>query len=112
MRLADYWRTTPSRIAVICALLFAISSSALLAVIFGITTGGRRLRRIEALGGAARQIINGDLSRRVPVSDSSDEIDNLAHGINQMLEQIEALTDDLKQVTNDIAHDLRTPISR
>ena len=39
MRLADYWRTTPSRIAVICALLFAISSSALLAVIFSSTTG-------------------------------------------------------------------------
>ncbi len=58
------------------------------------------------------RIIHGDLSQRVPVSGSGDEFDQLAANLNAMLDQIERLMLGMRQVTDNIAHDLRTPLSR
>jgi signal transduction histidine kinase len=74
--------------------------------------GRRSFRRVETIGAAMRQIAEGDLARRVPVAGTGDEIDRLARDINRVLQEIERLVDQLKQVTNDIAHDLRTPLGR
>lgn len=69
----------------------------------------RRLARIET---AARGIVGGDLTRRVAVSARGDEFDALGETLNTMLDRIEQLMENLRQVSSDIAHDLRTPLSR
>jgi signal transduction histidine kinase len=75
--------------------------------------GARRLeRRLASVGGAARAIMDGELARRLPVSGHSDEFDRLVETVNALLARIEALVAAQRQVTDDIAHDLRTPLSR
>lgn len=69
-------------------------------------------RRIEAINATAQAIIEGDLDGRVPVSARSDEFDRLARNINNMLHRLQTLMAGLRQVSDDIAHDLRTPLSR
>jgi len=70
------------------------------------------LRRVETVNRTSERIIHGDLSQRVPVSGSGDEFDQLAGNLNAMLDQIEHLMNGVRQVTDNIAHDLRTPLSR
>jgi signal transduction histidine kinase len=70
------------------------------------------LRRIEAINRVSDEIRRGDLSHRVPHAGTGDEFDRLAANINAMLDAIEHLTEGLRQVSTDIAHDLRTPLSR
>jgi signal transduction histidine kinase len=60
----------------------------------------------------SRSIIGEDLRQRLPVTQAGDELDHLAVSINAMLDRIAALMNDLRQVTTDIAHDLRTPLTR
>jgi len=69
-------------------------------------------RRLAAISGTAEAIIDGDLARRVPVKGADDDLDRLALTINRMLDRIAALMESLKQVSNDIAHDMRTPLTR
>ncbi len=69
-------------------------------------------RRLAAMSGAAEAIIDGDLGRRIPVSGSDDDLDRLAMTFNRMLDRIAALMESLRQVSTDIAHDLRTPLTR
>jgi signal transduction histidine kinase len=83
-----------------------------LAVAGGIATSLVTLRRIEAINRATLKIRHGHLGERVPVSDVDDEFNRLAQNINAMLDGIEELTEGMRQVTNDIAHDLRTPLAR
>jgi signal transduction histidine kinase len=72
----------------------------------------RVLRRIDAMTGTAQRIMAGDLSGRLPVGRSGDELDRLAGNLNAMLERIEALMMGLKEVSDNIAHDLKTPLTR
>lgn len=83
-----------------------------LALIGGVLVSTITLRRVEAINRATRQIRGGDLSKRVPVVGTNDEFDRLAISINEMLDGIEDLTVGLRQVSQDIAHDLRTPLTR
>ncbi len=69
-------------------------------------------RRLAAMSGAAEAIIDGDLARRIPVRGSDDDLDRLSVTFNRMLDRISALMESLRQVSNDIAHDLRTPLTR
>jgi signal transduction histidine kinase len=69
-------------------------------------------RRLAAISSTAEAIIDGDLARRVPVRGSDDDLDRLALTINRMLDRISALMESLKQVSSDVAHDLRTPLTR
>src|SRR5689334_25088293 len=62
--------------------------------------------------GTAQRIMAGDLSERLPVGRSDDELDRLAGNLNLMLERIEALMRGLKEVSDNIAHDLKTPLTR
>ncbi len=97
-------------------ILDTLSWAALLTLALGVVGGvlmtGHMLRRIEAVNRTSAGIIHGDLSRRVPVSGSGDEFDQLAANLNAMLDQIERLMLAMRQVTDNIAHDLRTPLSR
>lgn len=69
-------------------------------------------RRLDAIGGTARAIVSGTLDRRVPVSPRGDEFDEVALALNAMLDRIDGLMTNLRQVSNDVAHDLRTPLLR
>jgi signal transduction histidine kinase len=101
--------------------LFAIVAKAaqwsvLVVVVLGIGGGifvaRRVLHRIDAMTGTTRRIMAGDLSGRLPVGRSGDELDRLAENLNAMLERIEALMTGLKEVSDNIAHDLKTPLTR
>jgi len=90
--------------------------SILVVVILGIGGGifvaRRVLQRIDAMTGTAQRIMAGDLSGRLPVGRSGAELDRLASNLNAMLERIEALMVGLKEVSDNIAHDLKTPLTR
>ena len=68
-----------------------------------------RLRRVSE---AAEQVMRGDLARRLPLAGSADEFDRLAGTVNTLLDRQEALIEGMRQVTVDVAHDLRGPLSR
>jgi len=70
------------------------------------------LGRIEAISQTARDIMRGDISRRLPPNTTGDEFDHLAGSLNAMLDRNEALIASVRQVTDDIAHDMRRPLAR
>lgn len=72
----------------------------------------RPLRRIRQIQASADAIVAGDLTRRLPLSNRRDELDMLAAIVNAMLERIERLMHEVKGVCDNIAHDLRTPLTR
>src|ERR1700744_1814937 len=94
----------------------AAQFSVLIVVVLGLGGGvfvaRRVLRRIDAMTGTTQRIMAGDLSGRLPVGRSGDELDRLAGNLNAMLERIEALMIGLKEVSDNIAHDLKTPLTR
>ena len=94
------------------AFIWAGALTLLLAVGGGVLLGRNFVRRIDTIGRTSRAIMEGDLSARIPVRGSNDEIDQLVIGLNAMLDRIQQLLDGLRQVTSDIAHDLRTPLGR
>jgi len=69
-------------------------------------------RRIEAIDAAARRVIDGDLSERVPVRGTGDDFDRLSMTLNLMLTRIEALIEAVRRVSDSVAHELRTPLMR
>src|SRR5262245_29578281 len=83
-----------------------------LAFVGGTLLSSGLLRGMQTTSRAARDIMGGDFSRRIPVRGSGDELDHLASSLNAMLERNEAAMESVRQVSNDIAHDLRTPLSR
>jgi signal transduction histidine kinase len=97
---------------VIASFLWGGIAAMLLALLAGAIMSVGLLRKIETVSQTSRDIVGGDLRRRVPVSNSGDEFDHLAISLNAMLDRIQALMEGLRQVTTDIAHDLRTPLTR
>jgi signal transduction histidine kinase len=83
-----------------------------LGVLGGLFVSRRVLRRVDAMTGTAKTIMAGDLTGRLPVIGSGDEFDRLAFNLNDMLARIESLMRGLKEVTDNIAHDLKTPLTR
>ena len=78
----------------------------------GLFVTRRVLRRVDAMTETTRTIMAGDLGGRLPVAGTGDELDRLADNLNVMLERIEALMHGLKEVSDNIAHDLKTPLTR
>jgi signal transduction histidine kinase len=78
----------------------------------GLFVTRRVLRRVDAMTETTRSIMAGDLGERLPVAGTGDELDRLAENLNAMLERIEALMHGLKEVSDNIAHDLKTPLTR
>jgi signal transduction histidine kinase len=94
------------------ALAISLVFFAALAAIGALFVARRVLRRIDAMNTSAHGIMAGDLTRRLPVSGSGDELDRLAEGLNEMLARISELMQGLREVSDNIAHDLRTPLTR
>lgn len=74
--------------------------------------GRKALHRIDDISQASRRIMGGDLAGRLPVTGAGDEFDRLSENLNAMLARIGALNEGLKQVSDNIAHDLKTPLTR
>jgi signal transduction histidine kinase len=89
-----------------------LAGSLALALLGGLVMSFASLRRIEAMHRAAAAIMQGDLSQRLPVAGSGDDFDKLAGMVNAMLGEIERLIGDIKAAGDNIAHDLRTPLTR
>jgi methyl-accepting chemotaxis protein len=107
----DATRLTDMQHAIVRAFAWASGLTLLLAFAGGVVLGNSFLRRIDTITRTSRSIMEGDLSARIPVRGTHDEIDQLIANLNAMLGRIQQLMDGLRQVSSDIAHDLRTPSS-
>jgi len=94
------------------SLMWALGLSLVLGIGGAVLVSRNFLRRIDAITGASRMIMAGDLSERMPVSGTGDELDRLAASLNEMLSQIERLMSGMKEISTNIAHDLRSPLTR
>jgi len=87
-----------------------------LVIVLGLAGGffvtRRVLKRVDAMTDTARTIMAGDFAGRLPMAGTGDELDRLAENLNAMLARIEALMHGLKEVSDNIAHDLKTPLTR
>jgi signal transduction histidine kinase len=97
---------------VVRSFAWGLAASIALALAGGWVMGSRLMHRIETVSNTSRNIVGEDLQQRIPVTHPGDELDHLAASINAMLDRIQTLMEDLRQVTTDIAHDLRTPLTR
>ena len=93
-------------------LFWALGLTLVLGIGGGLLMSRNFLRRVDAMTGTARSIMAGELSRRVALSGSGDELDRLAVSLNDMLDQIERLMGGMREVSSNVAHDLRTPLTR
>jgi signal transduction histidine kinase len=93
-------------------LLWALSLSLVPGLLGGFLLSRGPLRRVRAIETAIQPVMRGDLGARLPLSGRRDEVDMLATIVNRMLEQIERLLGEVKGVSDSIAHDLRTPLTR
>jgi signal transduction histidine kinase len=94
------------------AVVLAIALTFMLAGVASISVTRRTVGRIESVNAASRAIMQSGLGERIPLRGTQDEWDQLAANLNLMLDRIEALMDEVKQVTDNVAHDLRTPLAR
>jgi signal transduction histidine kinase len=94
----------------------ALVSSLIYLALFGLAGGlfmaFRVLRRVDAMNASAQRIMAGDLAQRLPVAGSGDELDRLASNINAMIARIGELMAGMREVSDNIAHDLKTPLTR
>lgn len=94
------------------ALLWGAGLMIVLGILGGLLISHNFLRRLELINRTSRQIIGGDLSRRVPVTRAGDEFDDLSINLNRMLDRIERLLHGMREVSDNVAHDLRSPLNR
>lgn len=94
------------------ALVLALGMMALGGILIWFFVGRSALKRIDGVSEASNRIMGGDLAGRLPVTGAGDEFDRLAQNLNTMLARIATLNEGLKQVSDNIAHDLKTPLTR
>lgn len=101
-----------SRKAIAGTLTWGLAFAAIMALLGGLAITRRLLWRIEMINQTSNEIIEGDLSRRIPTDNSGDDFDQLSTNLNKMLDRIEELMEGVRRVSDNIAHDLRTPLAR
>ncbi|MDX8436040.1 HAMP domain-containing sensor histidine kinase [Mesorhizobium abyssinicae] len=94
------------------ALMLALGMMGLGGLLIWFFVGRAALKRIDSVSEASRRIMGGDLTGRLPVTGAGDEFDRLSENLNAMLARIAKLNEGLKQVSDNIAHDLKTPLTR
>ena len=93
-------------------LAWGLAITAMLALFGAVMMSRSTARRLEAINATSRRIMRGDLSQRIPTRGTHDEFDQLGVSLNSMLDQIQRLMDGVRHVSDNIAHDLKTPLTR
>ncbi len=88
------------------------AATILLGIIVGLLFSRALLTRVDGVNRTARAIRDGDLSKRIALTGAGDELESLAINLNAMLDQIERLMGGMREVSDNIAHDLRSPLNR
>lgn len=101
-----------ARNRVIWTLGWGLGIMVLLGVVGSILMSRGMLRRIDQITATSEKIVSGDLGRRVPTRGTGDDFDRLSDQLNRMLDQIESLLESVRRISDNIAHDLRTPLTR
>jgi signal transduction histidine kinase len=104
--LDGFVRKVDTALALGIALIFVLAGAA------SVTVTRRTVGRIEAINATSREIMQRGLGRRIPLRGTRDEWDDLAANLNSMLDRIEGLMAEVRQFTDNVAHDLRTPLTR
>jgi signal transduction histidine kinase len=94
------------------ALMIGVSLTMVVGIGAATFVSVRILRRLESINRTSRRVIDGDLDQRVPVLGRHDDLDQLGANLNEMLDEIQSLMTGIQQVTDNVAHDLRTPLTR
>ncbi len=108
----DIYELEETQRLIIHTLILGFVITLVLGGIGGVLLSRRVMKHLEVINATSREIINGDLSRRIPLQHSGDEFDALADNLNAMLDRIEELMEGVRRVSDSIAHDLRTPLAR
>jgi signal transduction histidine kinase len=108
----DLRRINDAEDAILSAFAWAVAATVLLGAGGGAWLSHLFLHRVDTIARTAEAIISGDLTRRVPLRGTGDDLDRLAGTLNHMLDRIGVLMDSVRHSSNNIAHDLRTPLSR
>ena len=108
----DINQLTEAKNRIIQALTWGLVIMVLLALLGGQVLSRRTVRKIERINQTTQSIMSGDLSRRVPLTGHNDDVDQVADNLNHMLDRIQMLMEDIRRVSDNIAHDLRTPLAR
>jgi signal transduction histidine kinase len=107
----DTSQIAATRVRILKAFAWIEAASIVLAALGGIFFSVQFMRRIDAITRTCQAIIAGRFNDRIPLRGSGDELDRLSVAINNMLDRISTLLDNLRQVSSDVAHDLRTPLT-
>ncbi|WP_027857328.1 sensor histidine kinase [Marinobacterium jannaschii] len=94
------------------ALCYGLALTITLGLVGGLLLSRKMMRRVDNLNRTCKQIMAGDLQQRMPINGSNDELDRLAHTLNEMLDRISDLMEGMRRISDSIAHDMRTPLSR
>lgn len=97
---------------IIRTLAWGLAMTLVLGLVGGSMMTRSLVRRIEAVNQTSREIMSGDLTQRIPRDHSGDDFDELAGNLNAMLDRITALMEEIRRISDNIAHDLKTPLSR
>lgn len=108
----DTFKISEAQEAIILAFAWAAAVGGMLALFGGVVLSRGFLKRVDGFNRAVENIIEGHMDERLGLSGAGDELDQLGGNFNEMLDRLQALMESLKQVSSDIAHDLRTPLSR
>ncbi len=108
----DAFRVNVAENTLIMSYLWSGVLAGLAALLAGIVLSRGFLHRIDAINQTSIAIMQGNLKKRIPTRGTSDEVDRLSGNLNRLFDNNQALLDSLRQVTVNIAHDLRTPLSR
>jgi signal transduction histidine kinase len=94
------------------AAIWVIPAMVVLVIVGGLLMSHVIGRRLDAVGMAARRVMAGDLSERIPIQGTGDDFDRLGETLNLMLARIEASVESVRRVSDSVAHELRTPLAR
>ena len=108
---SDLHNAREARRRILRTLVWVFEGALVLAILGGVIVSRGFLSRTDEIVRTCRAIMTGNLASRIPLRGTEDELDRLAETINAMLDRIAALMDNLRQISNDVAHDLRTPVT-
>lgn len=94
------------------AFLLGFGALSIIGLLGGLAVSRLIVNRMDQITAASRSIMDGDLSQRIPTTGKGGELDALADSLNEMLDRIESLMNGLREVSDNIAHDLKTPLNR